>query len=173
MVSQEQHLARFVSEQPPYNLLDRRIENELVPLCQKYGLAILPWSPLAGGILSNRYAQGRDAEGSRAQRVGLDSIFGQRVNQRAVEAGQRVAALAQERGMTASQRALLWVKDKPGVTAPIIGPRTMEHLRDNLAVLERALDPEAAAALDEINGPGNAISDFHNSNDWMKARVRA
>jgi aryl-alcohol dehydrogenase-like predicted oxidoreductase len=173
MTSAQQHLARFVSEQPPYNLLDRRIENELVPLCQKYGLAILPWSPLAGGILSGRYNQDGAPEGSRAARNGADSPFAQRVTPRAVEAGRRVAELARASGLSASQLALLWVKDQPGVTAPIIGPRTREHLADNLAVLERGLTAEEGAALDGVNGPGNAISDFHNSNEWMRARVGA
>jgi aryl-alcohol dehydrogenase-like predicted oxidoreductase len=74
--------------------------------------------------------------------------------------------------MTASQLALLWVKDQPGVTAPIIGPRTMEHFQDNLAILDKSLSDEDRKALDEINGPGNAISDFHNSNPWMKTRIR-
>jgi aryl-alcohol dehydrogenase-like predicted oxidoreductase len=171
MVSAQEHLVRFVSEQPPYNLLDRRIENELVPLCQKYGLALLPWSPLAGGILAGRYRVGDVPEGSRAARNGLDSPFGQRLTERALEAGAKVSALANERGLSASQLALLWAKDQPGVTAPIIGPRTMEHLQDNLAILGRSLSDEDRRALDEVNGPGNAISDFHNSNDWMRARV--
>ncbi len=171
MISAEQHLARYISEQPPYNLLDRRIENELVPLCQKYGLAILPWSPLAGGILAGRYAEGGAPDGSRAARNGVNSPFGERVSPRAVEAAQRVAALAQERDMTSSQLALLWVKDQPGVTAPIIGPRTLAHLEDNLTVLERMLADDDRRALDAVNGPGNAVSDFHNSNPWMKARI--
>jgi aryl-alcohol dehydrogenase-like predicted oxidoreductase len=171
MVSAEQNLARYVSEQPPYNLLDRRIENELVPLCQSYGLAILPWSPLAGGILAGRYSGSDTPADSRAARNGPGSLFDQRVNPRARAAAERVAALATERDMTPSQLALLWVKDQPGVTAPIIGPRTREHLDDNLAVLERTLSDQDRQALDEVNGPGNAISDFHNSNSWMKARV--
>ena len=171
MVSSEQHLARYISEQPPYNLLDRRIENELVPLCQKYGLAILPWSPLAGGILAGRYAESLEPEGSRAARNGLSSPFGERISPRAVEAAQRVAAIARERDMTSSQLALLWAKDQPGVTAPIIGPRTLDHLQDNLAVLERTLSDDDRRALDEVNGSGNAVSDFHNSNPWMKARI--
>jgi 1-deoxyxylulose-5-phosphate synthase len=171
MVSAEQHLARYISEQPPYNLLDRRIENELVPLCQKYGLAILPWSPLAGGILAGRYAERLDPEGSRAARNGLNSPFGERITPRAGEVVRRVTELARARDMTPSQLALLWVKDQPGVTAPIIGPRTSAHLQENLAVLERALSEDDRRALDEANGPGNAVSDFHNSNDWMKARI--
>ena len=84
---------------------------------------------------------------------------------------RRAIALAQERGLTSSQLALLWVKDQPGVTAPIIGPRTMAHLEDNLAVLDRQLAGEDRAALDAVNGPGGAISDFHNSNPWMKTRI--
>ena len=171
MVSAEQRLARYISEQPPYNLLDRRIENELVPLCQKYGLAIIPWSPLAGGILAGRYTQADVPADSRAARNGMDSPFGQRVTARAVEAARRVAELAAARDMTSSQLALLWAKDQPGITAPIIGPRTLDQLKDNLAVLERSLSDEERRALDEVNGPGNAISDFHNSNDWMKARI--
>lgn len=172
MISAEQGLARFVTEQPPYNLLDRRIENELVPLCQRYGLGILPWSPLAGGILAGRYTSADlPPEGSRAARSGAGSVFSQRLTAGAIAAAQRVAELAAARDMTASQLALLWVKDQPGVTAPIIGPRTLEHLQDNLAVLERTLTDEDRRALDEINGPGNAISDFHNSNPWMKTRI--
>src|SRR5512135_2463012 len=70
-ISEQHHLAHYISEQPPYNLLDRRVENELIPLCQKYGLAILPWSPLAGGILAGRYPPGEKfAEGTRAVRAG-------------------------------------------------------------------------------------------------------
>jgi aryl-alcohol dehydrogenase-like predicted oxidoreductase len=171
--SKEMNLARFVSEQPPYNLLDRRIENELVPLCQRYGLAILPWSPLAGGILAGRYAGGATPEGSRAARNGAGSPFDQRRSEAGIAAAEKVAALAKQRNMTASQLALLWVKDQPAITAPIIGPRTMEHLKDNLAVLEQSLAEEDRTALDAINGPGNALSDFHNSNPWMKTRIGA
>ncbi len=170
-ISERYNLARFISEQPPYNLLDRRIENELIPLAQRYGMGLLPWSPLAGGILAGRYASGAVPEGSRAARMGAGSLFDQRRTPRAMAAAERVAALATERGITSSQLALLWCKDQPGVTAPIIGPRTMEHLRDNLAVLDMALSEEDGRALDEINGPGNVLSDFHNSNPWMKARI--
>ena len=171
MISAEQQLARFVTEQPPYNLLDRRIENELVPLCQKYGLGILPWSPLAGGILAGRYSGADVPEDSRAGRSGLDSFFGRRITPRALDAARQVAALAVARGLTASQLALLWVKDQPGITAPIIGPRTLDQLDDNLAVLERSLSEEDRRALDEVNGPGGAVSDFHNSNSWMRQRI--
>ncbi|HEU5012150.1 MAG TPA: aldo/keto reductase [Roseiflexaceae bacterium] len=172
MISAEQNLARYVSEQPPYNLLDRRIENELVPLCQKYGLGILPWSPLAGGILAGRYNESLTPEGSRAARSGGQGAFNERITEKGVAAARQLSKLAEAKGMTASQLALLWVKDQPGVTAPIIGPRTMEHFQDNLAILDKSLSDEDRKALDEINGPGNVISDFHNSNPWMKTRIR-
>lgn len=176
--SERHNLVRFVSEQPPYNLLDRRIENELVPLCQKYDIALLPWSPLAGGILAGRYntnaansASGTAfPEGSRAQRQGAS--FQERVTDRGLEVAQRVSELARERGMTASQFALLWCRDQPGITAPIIGPRTMSHLEDALGIIDRTLEDADRALLDELVHPGTAVADFHNSNDWMKARIR-
>jgi aryl-alcohol dehydrogenase-like predicted oxidoreductase len=170
--SEHYNLARFVSEQPPYNLLDRRIENELVPLAQRYGLALLPWSPLAGGILAGRYAnQAEVPDNSRRARMGADSLFGQRVTRRAVAIADELSAMARERSLTGGQLALLWCKDQPGITAPIIGPRTVEHLRDHMAVLDLRLDAEDAERIDALNGPGNAVSDFHNSNPWTKARI--
>jgi aryl-alcohol dehydrogenase-like predicted oxidoreductase len=172
MTSERYGLVRYISEQPPYNLLDRRIENELVPLAQRYGLALLPWSPLAGGVLAGRY-NNLDAipEGSRLDRNGRESPFGQRVTRRGVDVARQLEAIAQERGLNVSQMALLWCKDQPGITSPIIGPRTMEQLQDALAVLERTLDDADRPRIDVLNGPGNAVSDFHNSNNWMKTRI--
>jgi aryl-alcohol dehydrogenase-like predicted oxidoreductase len=170
--SEHHNLVRFVSEQPPYNLLDRRIENELVPLCQKYDIALLPWSPLAGGILAGRYnsnAAGQYPEGSRALRQGTS--FQDRVSDRGLEVAQRMSALASERGMTASQFALLWCKDQPGITSPIVGPRTMAHLEDALAITDKKLESEDRGVLDSLVHPGTAVADFHNSNEWMKTRI--
>jgi len=169
-ISERQGLARYVSEQPPYNLLDRRIENELVPLCEKYGLGILPWSPLAGGILAGRYPPGEVlAEGSRGARSG--SMFRERLSGRGREVAAQVGAMARERRITGAQLALLWVKDQPGVTAPIIGPRTLQHLESFLAVLDMHLADADRPLFDALVHPGNAVADFHNSNDWMKARI--
>jgi len=168
-VSQQHDLVRYVSEQPPYNLLDRRIENELVPLCQKYGLAILPWSPLAGGILAGRYSTvGTFPEGSRASRM---QLLGERITQRSLEVAEALAKMAQEREMTLTQLALLWVKDQPGVTSPIVGPRSLAHLEDALPLIERNLDENDRPLFDALVHPGNAVSDFFNSNEWMKARI--
>lgn len=163
--------ARYVSEQPPYNLLDRRAENELIPLCQKYGLAVLPWSPLAMGVLAGRYNQsGESPPGSRRENWN-NPLFNARITCRGIVVGRQLAQMATERGLAASQLALLWIKDQPGVTAPIIGPRTLQHLEDALPLLEMSLADEDRPAFDALVHPGNAVADFHNSNDWMKARI--
>jgi aryl-alcohol dehydrogenase-like predicted oxidoreductase len=79
--------------------------------------------------------------------------------------------MAQERGMTITQISLLWAKDQPGITSPIIGPRTMAHLEDALPLLEMTLDDADRALFDALVHPGTAVADFHNSNEWMKARI--
>jgi 1-deoxyxylulose-5-phosphate synthase len=157
-------LPRFISEQPPYNLLDRRIENELLPLCAKYGLGVIPWGSLGQGILTGRYANGVPA-GSRAER--LDAIKG-RITPQALRVAEQLATLAAERGMSPSQLALVWCKDQPGITAPIVGPRTVEHIEDALGALDVALDDETRAACDALVPPGNAVADFHSSSRWTK-----
>jgi aryl-alcohol dehydrogenase-like predicted oxidoreductase len=163
-------LNRYISEQPPYNLLDRRIENELIPLCQRYGLAILPWSPLAGGILAGRYSiAGGIPDGSRAARMG--QMFRERITRRGREVAVQVAQMAAERGLTGAQLALLWVKDQPGVTSPIIGPKSLAHLEEFLPVADMTLADADRPLFDALVHPGNAVADFHNSNEWMKARV--
>lgn len=168
--SERQNLVRYISEQPPYSLLDRRIENELVPLCQQYGLAIIPWSPLAGGILAGRYnATNAFPEGSRADRSG--ATFRERITQKALDVAQKLESMAQERGLTITQLALLWCKDQPGITSPILGPRTMAHLDDALGIADMRLADADRPLFDALVHPGNAYADFHNSNDWMKARI--
>jgi aryl-alcohol dehydrogenase-like predicted oxidoreductase len=172
-ISERYGLNRYISEQPPYNLLDRRIENELLPLCQKYDLAILPWSPLAMGILAGRYRQTDNyPEDSRAH-LWDSSAVKARITQRGLEVGEAVGRMAEERGLTTSQLSLLWIKDQPGITAPIIGPRTLAHLEDALGILDKTLDDADGPLFDELVHPGNAVADFHNSNDWMKARIVA
>lgn len=162
--------ARIVTEQPPYNLLDRRIENELVPAAQAYGVGLLPWSPLAMGILAGRYADDDiRPDGSRAAQRG--GIYAERVSQAAVEAGNRFVRLAREHGADPARLAITWVKDQPGVVAPLIGPKTVAQLEHLLPVLEMSLSPEMAAGCDAINAPGSAVADFHNSAPWMKMQI--
>ncbi|HWU37292.1 MAG TPA: aldo/keto reductase [Candidatus Acidoferrum sp.] len=171
-ISERYGLARFISEQSPYNLLDRRVENEMIPLCLRHGLALLPWSPLAGGILAGRYsAPGQFPEGSRATRMG--AMFTDRISHRGNEVAAEVGKMAQARGMTASQLVLLWLKDQPGVTSPIIGPRTLAHLEDALAIVDRKCEEAERRSFDALVHPGNAVADFFNSNEWMKARLKS
>jgi aryl-alcohol dehydrogenase-like predicted oxidoreductase len=162
-ISQRHGWVRYTSEQPPYNLLDRRIENELIPLAQKYDLAILPWSPIAKGILAGRYLPGDKGPAREAVK--------ERLNPKAREVGAKMVELAGERSLSAAQLALLWCKDQPGITAPIIGPRTLDQLHELLPVLEMHLDDEDRRIFDELVHPGNAVADFHNTSRWMKAQI--
>jgi aryl-alcohol dehydrogenase-like predicted oxidoreductase len=169
-VSERYGLARYVSEQPPYNLLDRRIENELVPLALHCCLALMPWAPLAQGVLAGRYTSAKAVPAdSRAGRQ-PDSVFSQRVTPPGIEAGRKFAEVARKFGKTPGQLALLWCKDQPGITAPIVGPRTMEQLQELLPVLEMALTEEERSACDSINPPGGVITNFHNTAGWMKTQ---
>jgi len=170
MSSELKGYVRFVSEQPPYNLLDRRIENEMVPLCQEYQLGILPWSPLAMGILAGRYADADKApKESRAALRG--GIYAERVTARGIEVGNQFVQLARDRGISPAQLAVLWVKDQPGITAPLIGPRTLEQLEHFLPVMAMQLDDQTRAACDALVPPGSFVADFHNSAPWMKMKI--
>jgi len=168
-ISERMGLERFVAEEPPYNLLDRRIENELVPLALRHGLGLLTWSPLAAGQLAGRYASASSPPpDSKAGRLGY---VAERLSERGIEVGRELGAIARGLGMSAAQLALLWVKDRPGVTAPVIGPRTMAHLDEALEVMDLILDAGTEAALDGLVGPGEAVADFHNTSGWMKSRI--
>ncbi|MFN2329036.1 MAG: aldo/keto reductase [Chromatocurvus sp.] len=170
MMSELKGLERFISEQPPYNLLDRRIENELVPLCQEYGLGLITWSPMAMGILAGRYSDaGNTPDDSRAMLRG--GIYAERVTPRGIEAGKCFVELARQHGISPAQLAILWVKDQPGITAPLVGPRTLEQLEHLLPVAEMLLSDGLREACDELNPPGSAVADFHNSAPWMKMQV--
>jgi aryl-alcohol dehydrogenase-like predicted oxidoreductase len=170
MVSELKNYARFVCEQPPYNLLDRRIENELIPLCQKHGLGLVAWAPMAMGVLAGRYNSTTDfPENSRAALRG--SFYADRVTRRGIEVAKEFAILAQRLDLTPAQLSILWVKDQPGITAPLIGPRTVEQLESLLPVKDMVLDDETRAACDALVPPGSVVSDFHNTADWMKMQV--
>lgn len=169
MVSRQRGFVRYVSEQPPYNLLDRRIENELVPLCQRHDLALLPWSPLGMGLLAGRYDHDALPPDSRAAQIG--GIYAQRITPRGIEVGRRFSALARDAGLTPAQLAILWNKDQPGVTTPIAGPRTLAQWQELLPVLDMALSEDLRAACNRLVPPGSVVVDFHNTAPWMKMRV--
>jgi aryl-alcohol dehydrogenase-like predicted oxidoreductase len=170
LVAELKGLVSFVTEQPPYNLLDRRVENELVPMALKYGLGLLPWSPLAMGVLAGRYADDDiRPEGSRASLRG--GIYAERVSQGAVQAGNRFVVLARDAGVDPARLAVAWLMHQPAVVAPLIGPRTVEQLEHLLPVLEMTITAEVSAACDSICPPGSAVANFHNSAPWMKMQI--
>jgi aryl-alcohol dehydrogenase-like predicted oxidoreductase len=170
LLSELRGFARFVSEQPPYNLLDRRIENELVPLCLRYGVGILPWAPMASGVLAGRYADARSypADSRAALRGG---IYAERVTSRGIAVARQFVELAQVHQITPAQLALLWVKEQPGITAPLFGARNVEQLEQILPVLDMSLSPELHAACDALVPPGSVVANFHNSAPWMKMQI--
>ncbi|MDO8213322.1 aldo/keto reductase [Conexibacter sp. CPCC 206217] len=150
---------RFVSEQPPYSLLVRRIEGDLLPAALDYGIGILPWSPLAGGWLSGGYRLGRDLPNS-SRRDRIPSRFDMSIpaNQRKLEAADALARLAEEAGLSLIRLALAFVIRHPGVTSAIIGPRTMEQLESQLGADEVVLADDVLDRIDEIVPPGQTVS---------------
>jgi aryl-alcohol dehydrogenase-like predicted oxidoreductase len=151
--AKELGLNRFVCEQPAYNLLDRTAEREVIPAARSFGLGVIPWGPLAGGLLTGKY--GRDALDVDGRWRG-GQIGGRSVNDAAFDVVEGLASLARERGCTASQLALAWCASRPGVTAPIIGPRTVEQLEDNLGAAELEISDAEVQRLDELAPPGRA-----------------
>ncbi|UCE41709.1 MAG: aldo/keto reductase [Candidatus Aminicenantes bacterium] len=170
MVSEKYGYVKYILEQSPYNLLDRRIENELVPLCKAYGLGILAWAPMAMGVLLGRYSSAKDYPvDSRAALRG--GIYAERVTQKGVEVGDRFVRLAKEIGISPAKLSILWVKGQDGITAPLIGPRSVQQLKELLPVLEMKLDEEVREACDELVPPGSAAANFFNSAEWMKMKI--
>jgi len=169
LTSEQRGLARIVCEQSPYNLLDRRVENELLPACIRHGVGVIAWSPLAMGMLAGRYTTG-EAPGGDTRAAVRGGIYAERVTPRGIEVGNRFAALAREHGHDPAQLAALWVKDQPGITAPIIGPKNVAQLENLLPVLERDLDDGLRAACDELVAPGAVVASFFNSAAWMRVR---
>jgi aryl-alcohol dehydrogenase-like predicted oxidoreductase len=159
--SEKLGLNRFVTEQPPYHLLDRRIERELIPACQTFGLGIIPWSPLAGGFLTGKYR--RDAAKPTDGRFSDGTHFRAKMleNDRAHAAVDQLDALARAKGVPLSQYALAWCIHQPGITSPIIGPRTLAQLEDNLLALDCKLTDDDRKAIDAIVPPGEHVVPFY------------
>jgi len=146
---------RFVCEQPPYSILVRGAEAEVLPVCQEYGMGVIPWSPLAGGWLSGKWRKDADTpESTRAQRIPERFDMSRPDNQRKLEAADALAQLADDAGMPLVHMALAFVMQHPAVTAPIIGPRTMEQLESHLGAADVTLDAATLDRIDEIVPPG-------------------
>ena len=166
-VSDYLKLNRFVTEQPPYHLLDRRVERELLPMARNFGIGIIPWSPLAGGFLTGKYKREgdgpgdarykkKDAKGRTQEMLESDAAW---------DVVELVEAMAKEKGCTASQLSLAWVMHQPGVTSPIAGPRTMEQLEDNLGAIDVEVTDEDRERLDTVSKPGRAIVPYYEPNE--------
>jgi aryl-alcohol dehydrogenase-like predicted oxidoreductase len=163
MIARELGLNRFICEQPPYNLLDRRIERELIPFAQTYGVGLIPWSPLAGGLLTGKYdRKSPPPEGTRFFEYQSNPIQSKRWNDNSLAAVDAFKAYVDQRGGgTLSQFALAWCIGQPGVTSPIIGPRTMEQLEDNLKALDVKLTEADHKAIDEIVPKGGMVAPYY------------
>jgi aryl-alcohol dehydrogenase-like predicted oxidoreductase len=158
-VAQQRGRERFVCEQPPYSMLARGVEAEVLPVCQQYRMGVIPWSPLAGGWLSGRYRKDGDVPVSRrAERLPMRYDPGLPANQAKLDAADRLAKLAGEAGMTLIHMALAFVINHPAVTSAIIGPRTMEHLDSQLGAADVTLAPEILDRIDEIVPPGTNLN---------------
>ena len=170
-VAERRGLARFRAEQPPYSILNRGVEREVLPTCQRYGMGALVWSPLAMGMLTGRYRKGQPLPDSlRTKRFPK-----QMSDQRRLDAVEQLIPLAREAGLSLTHMAMAFVIAHPGVTSAILGPRTMEHLDDLLAGAEVVLDDGLLDRIDEIVPPGadvGPIEAAYNPPAVMQAPLR-
>ena len=150
---------RFVCEQPPYSMLVRGVEAEVLPTCERYGMGVIPWSPLAGGWLTGRYRKGQEPpQSTRAERLPGRYDLTLPENQAKLDAADQLAQLAERAGISLIHLALAFVLRHPAVTAAIVGPRTMEQLEGQLGADEVALSDEVLDEIDAIVPPGRNIS---------------
>src|SRR4051794_12090927 len=151
--------ARFVCEQPPYSILVRGIENDVLPTLDRHGMGAITWSPLAGGWLSGRYRKDAELPGStRSDRLPQRYDLSLPGNQRKLEAADALGKLADEAGIPLVQLAIAWAINHPAVTSAIIGPRTLEHLKSQLPASELELDEALLDAIDAIVPPGVTLN---------------
>ncbi|HTC60300.1 MAG TPA: aldo/keto reductase [Solirubrobacteraceae bacterium] len=154
-VAHERGRERFVCEQPPYSMLVREIENDVLPSCRRHRMGVIPWSPLAGGWLSGRYRKDIEIPTSRrAQMIPSRYDMSIPANQRKLDAADALGLLAEEAGISLIEMALAFVIRHPAVTAAIVGPRTMDHLESQLGAADIELSEEVLDRIDEIVPPG-------------------
>jgi aryl-alcohol dehydrogenase-like predicted oxidoreductase len=158
-VARERGRERFVTEQPPYSLLVRGIEADLLPTCRRHGMGVIPWSPLAGGWLSGRWRKGQEPPTStRADRIPSRYDLSIPANQRKLDVVEQLAVLAEEAGLSLVHLAIAFVIRHPAVTAAIIGPRTMEQLESQLGAADVTLEDAVLDRIDEIVVPGTNVN---------------
>jgi aryl-alcohol dehydrogenase-like predicted oxidoreductase len=152
-VADRRGLARFRAEQPPYSILTRGIEREVLPMCERYGMGTLVWSPLAMGLLTGRYRKGQQMPDNLRTQV----FPKQMSNERALDAVEQLITVAETAGLSLTHMAMAFSIAHPGVTSSIIGPRTMQQLDDLLAGAEVVLDDETLDRIDQIAPPGTDV----------------
>ncbi len=158
-VARERGLQRFVCEQPPYSILARGIEADVLPTCLEHGMGVIPWSPLAGGWLSGRWRKGADDLTSRrAAMIPARYDLSIPANQAKLEAADALGRLADETGISLIHLALAFVIRHPAVTAAIIGPRTLEQLESQLGAVDVQLGDDVLDRIDEIVPPGTTVN---------------
>ncbi|AZM60583.1 MULTISPECIES: aldo/keto reductase [unclassified Streptomyces] len=170
--ARELRLSRYVTEQPSYSVLQRGIEAHVLPVTQEYGLGVLVWSPLASGWLSGAVRRGRDVTTHRSTVMPERFDPSLRANQDRFEAVEALATVADEAGLTMIQLALGFVTAHPGVTGALIGPRTMDHLRSQLAAADTVLPADVLDAIDRIVAPGTDLAP-HEKHDAPPALLDA
>ena len=157
---------KFICEQPPYNLLDRRIEDEIVPMCQEYDMGIITWSPLAQGVLAGRYKTADDLPGE--SRATQKSIYAERITDAGIKIARCVMGRAEEKELSATALSVSWILHQPAVTSVIIGPRTPEHLDNLVSSQDIHLSPEDLAWFDTLVPSGTYVSDHFNTAGWRR-----
>lgn len=165
-VARDRGYQRFVSEQPAYSMLVRRVEDDILPTAQRHGMGVLTYSPLTGGWLSGRWRKDTGQQSSsRAGRLPERFDLSQPANQRKLDAVEDLAQLADEAGLTLIQLAIAFVLSHPAITSAIIGPRTMDQLTGQLAAADTVLTPDVLDRIDQIVAPGTTINPVDNSFD--------
>jgi aryl-alcohol dehydrogenase-like predicted oxidoreductase len=158
-VAERRGRERFVCEQPPYSILFRGIERDMLPTAQRYGMGVIPWSPLGGGWLSGKWRKGGDDLTSRRSAMLPERYdLSRPENQRKLDAADALGQLADDSGISLVHLALAFVLQHPAVTAPIIGPRTMEQLETQLGAVDVVLSDDILDRIDEIVPPGLNIA---------------
>ncbi len=158
-VAERRGLGRFVTEQPPYSILVRGIEADVLPTAEKYGMGVIPWSPLAGGWLTGRYRKGQEVPAShRAQRLPGRYDLSNPGNRAKLDAAEELALVAADAGLSLVHLALAFTLAHPAVTAPIIGPRTMEQLESQLGAVDITLSDDVLDRIDKIVPPGATLN---------------
>jgi len=158
-VAERRGRERFVCEQPPYSMLVRGVEADVLPTCARHGMGVITWSPLAGGWLSGRWRKGAEPPtSSRAERLPHRFDLSLPGNQRKLDATEQLAQLAEDAGLTLIELAIAFVVRHPAVTSAIIGPRTMEQLESQLTAADAALSDDVLDRIDEIVPPGTNLN---------------